>query len=93
MHEGNETGSGEDYVNYACVCCWCDEPHSYTHVNIGGGYHSATCECGYSYSDIHTLIRKTPSYSVCMHCGYTVYHNGGIIEIPGIQSTDEESGM
>ena len=75
VHEGNETGSGEDYVNYACVCCWCDEPHSFTsYNNPTSTSHTAVCECGYSTSKAHVFTYESISslyhISVCA-CGYT----------------------
>ena len=66
------------------------EVHSFVCQDIGGGYHLGTCECGYTVTQIHTLVKKNPHYSTCIHCGYTKNTNGDIIEWPGILNHDDE---
>ena len=86
----SEYDEEENIHYYTCYCGYREERHFFTYQDIGGGYHRGTCECGYTVTEIHNLVKKNPHYSTCMHCGYTKYTNGDIIEWPGILKRDDE---
>ena len=94
-HNIEYTDIGTSCHTCSCACGYTitNQAHSFRCEKESSSYHRKICDCGYTQLSIHHLVRKSVKYSICMDCGYVQYHNGEIIEVPGIESVEGEEEL
>ena len=98
IHEDSGDLLRRDATTHTYECIWGDEitePHDLYYEKVSSGYHRLACDCGYKDEqlEMYHMLRKNVNYSICTDCAHIIYHNNGIIEVPGIESVEGEEEL